>query len=63
MASDRLAELLRSTCELTEEEINLMTENEAWELIHAGALKTDKTDESAHRSYQGQLGHHNPDRA
>ncbi len=35
MASDRLAELLRSRSEFTEEEVNRMTESEAWQWIHA----------------------------
>ena len=48
MASDRLAELLRSTGELSEEEISHMTESDAWELIHASALKPDKTDDNVH---------------
>ncbi len=62
MASNRLAELLRSTSELTEEEISLMTENDAWELIHAGALKSDKTDERVQGGHRHQVDYHNPDR-
>ncbi len=62
MASDRLADLLRSTSELTEEEISLMTENDAWELIHAGALKSDKTDESVQGGHRHQIDYHNSDR-
>jgi len=46
MASDRLAELLRSRNELTEEEVNRMTESEAWQWIHASESRTDKPDVS-----------------
>lgn len=35
MASDRLAELLRARSEFTEEEVEQMTESEAWQWIHA----------------------------
>ena len=58
MASDRLADLLRSTSELTEEEISLMTENDAWELIHAGALKSDESVQGGHRH---QIDYHDSD--
>ena len=44
MASDRLAELLRLRSELDEEEISCMTENAAWQWIHANASAPDKTD-------------------
>lgn len=44
MASDRLAELLRSRSELTEEEVNRMTESEAWQWIHASEYEPDKPD-------------------
>ncbi len=52
MASDRLAELLRSTSELTDEEINRMTESDAWKLIHAGAPEPEKKSADA-RDYEG----------
>ncbi len=61
MASDRLAELLRSASELTEEEISLMSENDAWELIHTGSLKPEKTEERAQGGQLHQMGRH-PDR-
>jgi hypothetical protein len=44
MASDRLAELLRSRSEFTEEEVNRMTESEAWQWIHASERKQEKQD-------------------
>jgi hypothetical protein len=46
MASDRLAELLRSRSELTQEEVSRMTESEAWQWIHASESRTDKPDVS-----------------
>jgi hypothetical protein len=43
MASDRLAELLRSRSEFTEEEVNRMTESDAWQWIHASESEPDNT--------------------
>jgi hypothetical protein len=44
MASDRLAELLRATGEFTDEEVDSMTENDAWEWIHATQSTPEKAD-------------------
>ena len=44
MASDRLAELLRSRSEFTEEEVNRMTESDAWQWIHVNESEPDKPD-------------------
>ena len=44
MASDRLAELLLSRGEFTEEEVNRMTENDAWQWIHASESEPGKPD-------------------
>jgi len=46
MASDRLAELLRATGEFTDEEVDSMTENDAWKWIHASASTAEKPDNS-----------------
>ena len=50
MASDRLAELLRLRSELNEEEISRMTENTAWQWIHANASAPDKMGNDLHDS-------------
>jgi len=44
MASDRLAELLLSRGEFTEEEVNRMTEDDAWQWIHASESEPGKPD-------------------
>jgi len=48
MASDRLAELLRLRSELTEEEISRMTENTAWQWVHANASAPDEMSNDLH---------------
>lgn len=48
MASDRLAELLRARSEFTEEEVDRMTESDAWQWIHASESMPDKPDNSLH---------------
>lgn len=45
MASDRLAELLLERSEFTEEEIEQMTESEAWNWIHASESMQEKPDD------------------
>ena len=44
MASDRLAELLRERSEFTDEEVERMTESDAWQWIHASESMSDKLD-------------------
>lgn len=44
MASDRLAELLRATGEFTDEEVDCMTENDAWQWIHTSESLPENPD-------------------
>ena len=48
MASDRLAELLRAKSEFSDEEVDRMTESEAWQWIHANESMSEKSDNTLH---------------
>lgn len=48
MASDRLAELLHAKSEFSDEEVDRMTESDAWQWIHANESMSEKSDNTLH---------------
>ena len=49
MATDRLAELLRSRSDFSDEEIAGMSENDAWRWIHANECISASADNESHK--------------
>jgi hypothetical protein len=47
MASHKIAAMLRSTGQLSEEEIEDMSEDEAWEWLRSNSIATDTASDSA----------------
>lgn len=54
MATDRLADLLRSRGEFSDEEIASMSENDAWRWIHANECASISTDDESHNLDNGE---------
>ncbi len=46
MATDRLADILKSRSDLSDDEIERMSEDEAWRWIHAHASAPERVDET-----------------